>query len=224
MTALLFTLAGCSFTSEPSAIDLDGVLDLFVETVDGIDAEFKSRLQSDPEAAAALAEAEAQPMEIAPTAADEGPDPRESFAEFFAGMLNSSPHRTHYEEPLGVTARADGAFVGFHDANLNGAKDADEKDVFSVEIDLEGKRLIATDLGREGYHREQGYRSRGPGLFTGMLLGSMLSRQQSSGVDTSRFRGMSFSPRGYHAGSGARRFSPGSARGVGGSRSISVGK
>lgn len=222
-------LGGCSLfgDSSPRAIDLDAVLDIFVEVLDGSDSEFRTAMGSDPERAAMLAELDNEEFTVEAVddaEAESVASAQRAFTGIYAGTLNASPERTHFDGLLGVAIRDDGAVIGFHDKNADGDKGADEPDVFSVELDNENRRLIATDLTREGFHRDKPYRMRGAGLFTGFLLGSMLGRQQTAGVDSKRFGGLKMSTRGYHATSGAYRYSASGARGVGGSRSTSFGK
>jgi len=223
-------LGGCGLfgDSSPRAIDLDAVLDIFVEVLDATDNQFRQQMESDPERAAMLAEIADEEFTVEPitdpSEAESVETAQQAFTQIYAGMLNASPERTHYEGTLGVTVRDDGSVLGFHDKDGDGTKGADEPDVFSVEIDAENRRMIATDHTREGFHRDRTYRMRGPGLFTGFLLGSMLGRQQTAGVDTKRFGRMTMAPRGYHATSGAYRSRTSGARGVGGSRSTSFGK
>lgn len=81
--------------------------------------------------------------------------------------------------PLGLEAKEDGSFVGFYDKNDNMQRDSGEKDLFTVEIDSEKQRLIATDT--NGYVRD--HRFSGTGFLAGMLIGHLLSRQRAAGVN-----------------------------------------
>lgn len=101
----------------------------------------------------------------------------DKFATNYARDLNSS------QPPLipgtiGVEAQPDGSFKAFSDTNNNAIKDADEKEVFDLEVDKENNRLLASD---ETAVRESGFS--GSGLLMGMLIGNMLSRQRVSGAN-----------------------------------------
>ncbi len=104
----------------------------------------------------------------------------EKFSSNYASDLNASQPPIH-SGPIGVNSQKDGSFAGFDDKNSNGVKDADEKDLFKLEVDTENNRLVASN---EGEVRESGFS--GSGLIMGMLLGNMLSRQRAH--DKSRTR------------------------------------
>ena len=98
----------------------------------------------------------------------------EKFSSNYATDLNASQPPIH-SGPIGVKSENDGSFAGFDDKNNNGVKDADEKDLFKLEVDTENNRLVASN---EGEVRESGFS--GSGLIMGMLLGNMLSRQRAT--------------------------------------------
>ena len=101
----------------------------------------------------------------------------EKFSSNYATDLNASQPPIH-SGPIGVKSENDGSFAGFDDKNNNGVKDADEKDLFKLEVDTENNRLVASN---EGEVRESGFS--GSGLIMGMLLGNMLSRQRATGAN-----------------------------------------
>ncbi len=101
----------------------------------------------------------------------------EKFSSNYASDLNASQPPIH-SGPIGVNSQKDGSFAGFDDKNSNGVKDADEKDLFKLEVDTENNRLVASN---EGEVRESGFS--GSGLIMGMLLGNMLSRQRATGAN-----------------------------------------
>jgi hypothetical protein len=101
----------------------------------------------------------------------------EKFSSNYASDLNASQPPIH-TGPIGVKSQADGSLAGFDDKNNNGVKDADEKDLFKLEVDTENNRLVASN---EGEVRESGFS--GSGLIMGMLLGNMLSRQRATGAN-----------------------------------------
>ena len=100
----------------------------------------------------------------------------EKFSSSYASDLNASVPPIH-SGPIGVKPEQDGSLAGFDDKNNNGVKDADEKDLFKLEVDTENNRLVASN---EGEVRESGFS--GSGLIMGMLLGNMLSRQRATGA------------------------------------------
>lgn len=79
---------------------------------------------------------------------------------------------------MGISAKDNGALLSFDDVNANGIQDAGEKDLFTMEVDSEGNRLIAST---EGEARESGFS--GSGLLMGMMIGNMLSRQRATGTN-----------------------------------------
>ena len=100
---------------------------------------------------------------------------------FMGEVMNSDPR--FYDQPLGVELEKDATFLGFADTNANKVRDEGEAKVFTVEIDSENKRLIATDMSGEGSH----LRFSGTGFLAGALIGSLLSRQNAAGVKPGSF-------------------------------------
>lgn len=121
------------------------------------------------------------------------------FTQFYRAVLNADPR--FYDSTLGLTAQDDGSFLGFADANSNGFQDNDEGKVFTVEIDEENRRLIATDVAGES----AGLRFSGTGFIAGALLGHYLSKQRSAGVAKGSFNNRTVANRAsYKAPSSAR--------------------
>ncbi|HAT86121.1 hypothetical protein [Cohaesibacter gelatinilyticus] len=121
------------------------------------------------------------------------------FGNFLAQVMNSNPR--FYDEELGIKLRKDAAFQGFADKNKNGTQEEGEGDVFTVEIDSENKRIIASD----GNGASSDTRFSGSGLLTGLLIGHLLSRQRSAGVKPGSFNNRQTTPRSsYRAPSSAR--------------------
>jgi len=79
-----------------------------------------------------------------------------------------------------VAAQDDASFVALADTNANGVPDQGERALWKIEIDGENARVLATDSA--GAVEQSGFS--GTGLFAGYLLGSLLSRQRMSGVNT----------------------------------------
>lgn len=84
-----------------------------------------------------------------------------------------------YDGYIGVAPQEDGSLLGFNDTDSDSTYDSGEDELFKVEVDTENNRLLASS---EGVVQEGGGFSMG-GLFMGMMLGNMLSRQRSAGVN-----------------------------------------
>jgi len=117
----------------------------------------------------------------------------ENIAETFA--LNLAYNLNHgqpavYPYPVGIASQENGSFDGFKDANSNGVQDKDDNKIFTLEVDTEGKRLLAS---AEGTTSGRGFS--GSGLLMGMFLGNMLSRQRASGVSPASMRSRTTTPR-----------------------------
>lgn len=91
-------------------------------------------------------------------------------------VMNVTP--VLHSNPIGVKMLKDASFEGFDDSNNNNIKDSGDKKLFRVEIDFEGKRLIASDSEGRGFT--------GSGLMTGllggMLMGRLMGNQRAAGV------------------------------------------
>jgi len=174
-------------------VDLDVVLDSFIEVADGM-----------PNLAA---QAEGEEGEPAGDSTGLGP----LFVKKYAAKLQEVD--LFEGETVGIGYTKSGAFVGYADESEDGEMDEDERAIFTVEVDAEQSRLIATDV-ENSYHREGSYRS-GSGFLTGFLIARMVSGQRSMGVNTSKFKSMSMSPRGYHSAAKTSVRSSRSARSTG---------
>ncbi|MFT6409155.1 MAG: hypothetical protein ACJAQ6_002580, partial [Arenicella sp.] len=82
-----------------------------------------------------------------------------------------------FDQPITVAPQQDASLIAFVDADASGAFDSGEEALYMIEVDGENSRVIAT--GRSGAVNDS--RISGSGLLTGMLIGSMLSRQRASG-------------------------------------------
>ncbi|MEL6585601.1 MAG: hypothetical protein AAFY65_02500 [Pseudomonadota bacterium] len=123
----------------------------------------------------------------------------QEFTGLMVAVLNNEPR--FYDKPLGLEIQNDATFLGFADANVNGVKDSGEGDVFTVEIDEENRRLIATDMSGNS----SGLRFSGTGFLAGAMIGSLLSRQRAAGVSKASFNNRTVTPRSnYRAPSSAR--------------------
>lgn len=159
------------------------------------------------------------------------PDPAKEaeFLKRYAAELNKLQAMA---SPVGVSMAPGGEIIGFKDPNLNNIQDAGETKEFTVTMDPNNQRLVASD--NNGHHRPYGFRP--GGFLTAYLIGSMLNRQSSfySGPNAAArpdFRNTTMSPNGYHksavSSARARTSSPpssGSARMRTGSKGFSFGK
>ena len=112
--------------------------------------------------------------------------------------LQTAMNRPPMQDGLVVATRLgkDAKFTGVADANGNGFADPEEKKLFTLEIDGQNKRLIAT--GSDGSGTSRGFS--GMGFVAGALIGSMLGRQRSAGISPSSFSNRKLtSPRAYNA-------------------------
>jgi len=113
----------------------------------------------------------------------------EQFRGFLVEVINSDPR--FYDATQGLEIQKDAKFLAFTDENANGIKDGSDTDIYTVEIDEENNRLIATDMSGNA----SGLRFSGTGLVAGLLLGSLLSRQRAAGVSKSSFSNRNATPR-----------------------------
>ena len=115
-----------------------------------------------------------------------------------------------------MAMNGDGSFLGFEDKNGNDAQDSGENKLFTVEIDAEKGRLIATDISNNV--RDQHFSA--SGLLTGLLIGNLLNRQKAAGVSPSSLSSKMATPRSANISTG----SSANARSRAGSGSHSTGK
>jgi len=129
----------------------------------------------------------------------------EMFTSYLTDVMNAQP--VFYEKPVGMTLGSDAMFTGFEDANSG------ENSIFTVEVDVENERLIATDVSGNAVH----HRYSGSGLVTGLLIGRLLSRQSAAGIRRGSFNNRTTRSRASYASS--RSSSARSRSRSGGSRS-----
>ncbi|GAB4148524.1 MAG: hypothetical protein Tsb009_22360 [Planctomycetaceae bacterium] len=202
---LAFSISGCGGGDpQVSVVDLNKVLDIFEKVLK----------EPAPGGGANTAQANStnnngksgDPNKVQPLDSNkENAATTKAFLTKLSAELNKAKL---IEDHMGVQLRADGAVEGFIDENKNGRKDgANDKKLFTVEIDYERSRLIATDdtgQGGETYRRDRPYRFRPGGFFMGYMLGSMMGRQNRyySGARASsrpRFGSMKMSSKNYHS-------------------------
>ncbi len=99
------------------------------------------------------------------------------FAQQLQTDLNTINPQLH-PKPIGINLKEDGSIQGYSDVNNNSMRDSGEKELFLVEVDAEKNRLIAS---HGEYVRDHSFS--GSGLLTGLLIGHLLSRQRSAGVN-----------------------------------------
>lgn len=122
---------------------------------------------------------------------------KQQLAAFMGNAMNIQPpvHTT----PVGIKLLKDSTFEGFDDPNKNNFQDSGESRLFKVEIDFEGKRLIATSEG--GRSTGMGL---GTGLLAGMLMGRLLGGQRAAGVKPGAFANRKVESRSAYRASRAR--------------------
>jgi hypothetical protein len=98
----------------------------------------------------------------------------------FRQVMNMNPklHRS----PIGIELHKDASFIGFEDRNDDNVRDAGEKKLFKVEIDYEGRRLIATS---DEY--STAVRPQSSGFFLGIMMSNFERRQRSVGIERNAF-------------------------------------
>ncbi len=156
-------IAGCNFSSTDSDliandIDLNQVLDVTVETIYAFEEnhpELTGTQDSDPDGAFF------------------------QFSEDLAANYNAATPALYEGKQIGVIPQEDASLIAFDDTNGNADYDEGEDALYLIEVDGENSRVIATS--RSGEVNDS--RISGTGLLTGMLIGSMLSRQRASGAN-----------------------------------------
>ncbi len=146
-----------SLTYSEDDIDLNAVLDVTVDTIYAFQDELDQR--------------DAESL-----------DPDQTFVEF-SELLQEKYNEANpalHTQPIAVMPRTDSAILAYDDYNKNQELDDSEPALFLVEIDGENSRVIASS--RSGAVNDHHFS--GTGILAGYLLGSMLSRQRMSGVDS----------------------------------------
>lgn len=221
-------LCGCDAGGTVDVVDLNKVLDALAVVLDE---------SATPDAAnvnvnAAAANGDGQTGTDVKLAAvppnKQDPAKEAEFLKKYAAKLNEVKAMS---SPVGVAFTSGGEIVGFQDPNGNNVQDIGETKEFTVTIDVENSRLVASD--NNGHHRPYGFRP--GGMLTGYLLGSMMGRQNSfySGAAAAarpNFNGTPMSSPDYHksavSNARARASSAASsaARARSGSKGFSFGK
>jgi hypothetical protein len=163
-------VCGCNAGGSVDVVDLNKVLDALAVVLDE---------SASPDAAAVKADAvgtDGQPAAganltaIPPTQQD--PAKEAAFLQKYANKLNEVKAMS---SQVGVAMAPGGEILGFKDPNGNNVQDMGETKEFTVTIDLDNNRLVASD--NNGHHRPYGFSP--SGMMMGYMLGSMMGRQNS---------------------------------------------
>jgi hypothetical protein len=145
-------------SSTDDELDLKQVLDVTVETIYAFE-------ENNPQL----------------VAANDGDNENAAFVKFSEDLTANYNAATPaiYKERITVAPQQDASLIAFVDADANGNFDSGEEALYMIEVDGENSRVIATS----GNGAVSDSRFSGAGLLTGMLIGSMLSRQRASGAN-----------------------------------------
>lgn len=221
LIAVLLVFAGCEDDYRPN-VDLDKVLEVVSQTMQspvpaGLNDEMPRDITNPSGQTGTSKVVELSEDEVS-TELDV------AFLNQLATELNNAELN---DKPLGVRLADSGAIVGFTDENRDMVCNGNDKDIFQVEIDTAGSRMVATDMEDPTIHRDRSYSGhyRGGGFWIGYMMGSMSGRHERYYGSGSRMRpnysSMQMAPKDYaKPGSDFRK----SARSQGGSRSFSGGK
>ncbi|PCH80905.1 MAG: hypothetical protein COB90_06445 [Hyphomicrobiales bacterium] len=120
-------------------------------------------------------------------------------AVYMNDVMNAEPRIS--DAPVAVDILADASFLGYADVNDNLILDEGDTKLFTVEIDSQNERLIASDGSGNATHT--GFS--GTGFLAGMLIGNMLTRQRSAGVKPGSFNNRTSTPRSAYKSSSSAR-------------------
>ena len=163
--AALFLLQGCQQTNQPRTLDINGVMD---RTIDAI-VDFASDLEA---SGTKLSDEQVIP----------------AFGPKLHSALNARPKV--FSGNVGLIANSDASFKGFDDPNKNNRQEEGEQHLFTLEIDAENERLIATDFSDNKY----GTRFR-DGQYRGFFFVWVSRRQTAAGLRPNRFAGRNIDTR-----------------------------
>lgn len=230
IASLVLLTTGCGRPAV-EVIDLNGVLTIMASVLDEQNAasqmteksaaEDENQLTDDESVAAAMLT-----QSIATTERDTATE--QDFAQEFSKRLNEAKLLS---TPIGVSVDETGDVIGFTDSNRNNIRESGDNQLFKVQVDPAGERLIASD--QDGHSRPHHYR----GFGSGMFLGYMLSRNMgyysgSRAAAKPDFSKRAMSPQNYHSSAvskartkaSAFRNSSASSRSRSGSGGFSFGK
>jgi len=170
---LLVTLAACNGGSSQPEIDLQGVLDVTLDSLMEMEGATSDRGTA---------------ADVAATGAEAGPDDTVELLLGFTGVLQDNYNAREpalHEDAITVAPQQDASFLALADANDNGQPDEGEDALWLIEIDGENARIVATD--RSGAVSQSGFS--GTSLLAGYFLARMLTRQRGAGVNTRALAG-----------------------------------
>jgi len=158
----IILLSGCTENNyAKNDIDLNRVLDITVNTLQAYDETINK---------------------------ESNPDSDQAFwglAEKLAANYNNAQPKL-YEGNIGVLPQKDASILAYVDSNANNTLDRGTEDLlYKIEIDGDNARVIASSNTGEVQDRHFS----GGGMMTGFLMGSLLSRQSSAGVNRSNLAG-----------------------------------
>ena len=125
-------VAGCSSNVNVDVVDLNKVLDTFESTLAELDGGDET----------GSADALAQP-------AEEDKEKEKEFLTAFAKNLNAAKV---VKRTVGVEFNESGSIIGFADGDKNNTKSTTEQQLFTLDIDAERNRVVASDTG--GHYRD----------------------------------------------------------------------
>ena len=233
LLGLCASFSGCMSQGSNAMVDLNKVLDALVAVLDesGQASAGSAGTTSDGTAGTGATIAIDGATESVEGVAQVGSPPidpakEQAFLDSYAKKLNEV--KALENGTLGVAIQPGGEIVGFQDHNANNVQDAGETKEFTVTVDPENSRLVASD--NNGNHRPHSYFP-GSGFLMGYMMSSMLGRQSSfySGANAGakpNFSNSQMSSPDYHkkAVQSARASAAPSARARTGSRGFSFGK
>jgi len=161
----LFSLQACQQTNKSRTLDINGVMDRTIDAMVDFAAEAE-------ESGASLRDDQMIP----------------AFGPKLLSALNSRPKV--FTGRLGLIANSDASFKGFDDPNKNNQQDEGEQHLFTLEIDAENERLIATDFSNNTYGTK--FRD---GQYHGFFFVWVSRRQTAAGIGPNRFAGRNIDTR-----------------------------
>lgn len=168
LSATIF--CGCDAGGSVDVVDLNKVLDALAVVLDESSLPDAAPVNVNVSGDDGQTGTGASLAAIPPTQQD--PAKEAAFLQKYANKLNEVKAMS---SPVGVSFTAGGEIVGFQDPNGNNIQDMGETKEFTVTIDTENSRLVASD--NNGHHRPYGFRP--GGMMMGYMLGSMMGRQNS---------------------------------------------
>lgn len=125
----------------------------------------------------------------------------DQLANYMQKTMNVEP-RFYEESLIAMKLRKDAKFEGYKDSNSNGAVDSGEKRLFTIEVDTQNKRLIATN--DDGRSIGRTISNIATGFFVGALIGNLMNRQRAAGITPGSFNNRKITPTSSYARSRAK--------------------